>query len=165
MKTSHQLAILAAAAAGLYMLTRFRQGTALNITRPVATTYPNGQQVPSPTPGTPAYNQYLRAQNDQATGSLLNNAGRLIGGLFSGSNNTGTPTSPSGSFVGMPSPTRGSYGPAGDFGAGTYTPTDTYAVNPPYNITYTDQVIGEIQNNPSDSAFLHSDAGYGFYTQ
>lgn len=161
MKQSHQLAIIAALGIGAYLLLR-SGGAAAGTLRPVATTYPNGTAMQQPAAGSPAYAQWLAAQQqaqlDTAKVNALYGIGRMVNGWFTGSGSSG-----------MPTPSSGSMGPAGDFGTGGgYTPPDMVAANTPFNeqyAVYTDNISGMPSLNSSDSAFIHSNDGYGFYTQ
>lgn len=157
MKTSHQIAILAAVGVGAYFL--LRGGGAGGILRPLATTYPNGQIQPQPAPGTAQYAAWLAAQQqaqiDNAKLSALYGLGGMVKSWF---------TAPS---VGTAGNMNGPIRPSTDYGLGQ---PDSFAVNAPYNPTYTlaepyDDGIGTQNLTSSDRAFLYGNDGYGFYTQ
>ena len=158
MKQSHQLIAVAVLGIGTYLILKNSSATG-GILRPIATQYPNGTMSPQPVPGTPAYAAWLaqqqQAQLDMAKLGTLNNLGRMVNGWFAGSGSYG-------SAGNMTGPVR----PSTDYGMGTYTPPDSFAVNPPQQITYF--VPGTDTSgttSSADAAALYSNDGYGFYTQ
>lgn len=171
-----ELVIIAAAVAGLYMISRLRQGTALNVLRPVTTTYPAGQQSPRTAPGTVGNRPVYDANGNSlmyATGRLINNlfssggAGTYKPGTYSTNPNAWGPPAPNPRMGGdgygppVPDPHYGGDGygpPSPDYypdggGTGNYGPPDALAVNSPYNVSYQDTI------NVGDTG-----ASGGFYT-
>ncbi len=157
MKTSHQIAILAAVGVGAYLL--LRGGAAGGIMRPANATYPNGLIQPQPQPGTAQYAAWLAAQQqaqlDNAKISALYGLGGVVRSWF---------TAPS---TGSAGNMNGQIRPSTDYGLGQ---PDSYAVNTPFNPSYTiaepyDDGIGTQNLTSSDRAALYGNDGYGFYTQ
>lgn len=153
MKTSHQIAILAAVGVGAYLLLR---GSA---NRTVAT-YPNGMIGAQPAPGTSQYAAWLAAQQqaqlDNAKLQALAGLGGVVKSWFT----------PAQTYSGAGSMT-GAVRPSTDYGLGQ---PDSYAINTPFVPTYTvaapyDDGVGTQNMTSADRAFLYGNEGYGFYTQ
>jgi hypothetical protein len=158
MSNTKQIAIIAAVGIGAFLFLRTSRAQ-----QNAAAVYPYGRQAPAPTPGTAAYAQWQAAQTnaqlEQAKLGALYGIGKMVNGWFGGGSNAGPGAG------GM----TGTVRPSTDYGTGIYMPPDTFVANPPYTITYADQTGSNIDGadpvSSADSAFLHSNDGYGFYTQ
>ena len=158
MKTSEQIAILAAVGIGAYLLLRTNSAGAGTVRygTGMTTGYPTGTQ---PQAGTPAYAQWLAQQQqnqiDLQKLNLLNSAGKMINGWFSNGPGPGAGN------------LSGNVRPSTDYGMNTYTPPDMSATNTPYvaDVYQSGIPLGSDVFTSSDRAALYGNEGYGFYTQ
>jgi|GEM_PF-3380569 hypothetical protein len=155
----HDILILAAVGLGAFILTRKASAgttgaymTARNPANPLVNARPyyiTPQQNPAA----------VQAQIDTARLNAWAGIGNMVGSWFrGGSSATATEAPGAGNLT-------GSVRPSTDFGAGTYSPPDSTATNPPYNSYEVDSSGAMPLMSSSDLAALHSNDGYYFYTQ